>query len=93
MRIALRTDDSKRFATSGRRCREPLGEKQSVLLEKPAALAHTRSLVLQARRATPTPRLCDMLLIFVAIFTYGRHYGLTMEPARVMATWDEPSRS
>jgi len=61
-------------------------KNQSVLFEKPGT---NRSLVFQARKGDADAVFADAPYTRREYFRTGRHYGLTMEPRGVMATWDD----
>jgi carbon-monoxide dehydrogenase large subunit len=61
-------------------------KNQSVLFEKPGT---NRSLVFQARKGEADAAFANAPYVRREYFRTGRHYGLTMEPRGVMATWDD----
>ena len=61
-------------------------KNQSVLFEKPGT---NRSLVFQARKGDADAAFANAPYTRREYFRTGRHYGLTMEPRGVMATWDD----
>ncbi len=61
-------------------------KNQSVLFEKPGT---NRSLVFQARKGDADAVFANAPYTRREYFRTGRHYGLTMEPRGVMATWDD----
>jgi carbon-monoxide dehydrogenase large subunit len=61
-------------------------KNQSVLFEKPGT---NRSLVFQARKGDADAAFANAPYTRREYLRTGRHYGLTMEPRGVMATWDD----
>jgi carbon-monoxide dehydrogenase large subunit len=61
-------------------------KNQSVLFEKSGT---NRSLVFQARKGDADTAFANAPYTRREYFRTGRHYGLTMEPRGVMATWDD----
>jgi carbon-monoxide dehydrogenase large subunit len=61
-------------------------KNQSVLFETPGT---NRSLVFQARKGDADAAFANAPYTRREYFRTGRHYGLTMEPRGVMATWDD----
>ena len=61
-------------------------KNQSVLFEKPGT---NRSLVFQARKGDADAAFANAPYVRREQLRTGRHYGLTMEPRGVMATWDD----
>jgi carbon-monoxide dehydrogenase large subunit len=61
-------------------------KNQSVLFEKQST---NRSLVFQARKGDADAAFAKAPYTRREYFRTGRHYGLTMEPRGVMATWDD----
>lgn len=61
-------------------------KNQSVLFEKQAT---NRSLVFQARKGDADAAFANAPYVRREYLRTGRHYGLTMEPRGVMATWDD----
>jgi carbon-monoxide dehydrogenase large subunit len=59
---------------------------QSVLFEKPGT---NRSLVFEARKGDADAAFANAPYVRREQLRTGRHYGLTMEPRGVMATWDD----
>ena len=64
----------------------PLATNKSVLFEKPGT---NRSLVFQARKGDADAAFANAPYVRREHLRTGRHYGLTMEPRGVMATWDD----
>ena len=65
---------------------QTVAKNQSVLFEKPGT---NRSLVFQARKGDADAAFANAPYTRREYFRTGRHYGLTMEPRGVMATWDD----
>ena len=61
-------------------------KNKSVLFEKPGT---NRSLVFQARKGDADAAFASAPYVRREQLRTGRHYGLTMEPRGVMATWDD----
>ena len=61
-------------------------KNKSVLFEKPGT---NRSLVFQARKGDADAAFANAPYVRREHLRTGRHYGLTMEPRGVMATWDD----
>jgi carbon-monoxide dehydrogenase large subunit len=79
--IAVEIEDSPAVADW-----QTAAKNQSVLFEKPGT---NRSLVFQARKGDADAAFANAPYTRREYFRTGRHYGLTMEPRGVMATWDD----
>ena len=83
---ALEADRGRdRRAAAGRRLADRGEESRAVLFEKPGT---NRSLVFQARKGDADAAFANAPYVRREQLRTGRHYGLTMEPRGVMATWD-----
>jgi carbon-monoxide dehydrogenase large subunit len=79
--IAVEIEDSPAVADW-----QTAAKNQSVLFEEPGT---NRSLVFQARKGDADAAFANAPYTRREYFRTGRHYGLTMEPRGVMATWDD----
>jgi carbon-monoxide dehydrogenase large subunit len=79
--IAVETEDLPAVADW-----QTAAKNQSVLFETPGT---NRSLVFQARKGDADAAFANAPYTRREYFRTGRHYGLTMEPRGVMATWDD----
>ena len=61
-------------------------QNKSILFEKPGT---NRSLVFESRKGDADAAFANAPYVRRERLRTGRHYGLTMEPRGVMATWDE----